>query len=64
MNEIIELNHRIEGNGIFITDIINLFKDNNPVSQLETGLQKNGDYFCWKPPKHSTYYVLTKHISS
>ena len=40
MNKIIELNHRIDGNGIFIADIMYAFKANNPASQLERGQQK------------------------
>ena len=27
-------------------------------------MAKNGDYFCWKLPKHSTYHVPTKLIPS
>ena len=46
MNEIIELNHRIEGNGIYVTDIMHVFKAKNPASQLESGQQKNGYYLC------------------
>ena len=37
LNEIIELNHKIEGNGIYIADIMHVFKANNPTSQLESG---------------------------
>ena len=33
----IELNYRIEGNGIYVTDIMYVFKANNPASQLESG---------------------------
>ena len=46
LNEIIELNHRIEGNGIYVTDIMHVFKAKNPASQLESGQQKNGYYLC------------------
>ena len=31
-----ELNYRIEGNGIYITDIMHVFKANNHASQLES----------------------------
>ena len=41
LNKIIELNHRIEGNGMYITDIMHVFKANNPTSQLESGQQSN-----------------------
>ena len=41
LNKIIELNHRIEGNGMYITDIMHVFKANNPTSQLESGQQNN-----------------------
>ena len=41
MNKIIEPSH-----GIYVTDIMHVFKDNNPASQLESGQQKNGYYFC------------------
>ena len=40
LNKIIELNHRIEGNGMYITDIMHVFKANNPPSQFESGQQK------------------------
>ena len=47
MNKIIEPNHRVESHGIYVTDIIYvLFKANNPASQLESGQQKSGYYFC------------------
>ena len=36
LREIIELNHRIEGNGIYIVDIMHVFEANNPASQLES----------------------------
>ena len=36
LREIIELNHRIEGNGIYIVNIMHVFKANNPSSQLES----------------------------
>ena len=40
LNKIIELNQRIEGNGIYITDIMHVVKANNPASQSERGQQK------------------------
>ena len=46
MNAIIELTHRIEGNDIYINDTMHAFKFNNPTSQLVSGQQKNGYYFC------------------
>ena len=64
LNEIIEPNHRIQGHGIYVTDIMHVFKANNPASQLGSGQQKNGYYFCWKLPKHCLYHFFTKHISS
>ena len=36
MNEIIDLNRRIEGNGIYITDMMYVYIANNPASQLES----------------------------
>ena len=39
-----ELKHRVECNGIYITDIMCAFKGDNPASQLESGQQKNGDF--------------------
>ena len=39
LNDIIELKHRIECNGIYITDIMCAFKGENPASQLESGRQ-------------------------
>ena len=36
----IELNHRIQGYGIYIADIMHVFETNNPTSQLERGQQK------------------------
>ena len=58
LNEIIELNHRIEANGIYMTDIM-LSIAKNPASQLERGQQKDGHYFCCKLPRHFPYHVLT-----
>ena len=40
LNKIIELNQRIEGNGIYITDIMHVVKANNPASQSERGQQQ------------------------
>ena len=40
LNEIIELNHRIEGNGIYVFDIVHVFEANNPASQLVSGQEK------------------------
>ena len=47
LNDIIELKHRVECNGIYINDIMHAFKGDNLVSQLESRRQKYGDYFCW-----------------
>ena len=44
MNEIIEPNYRIEGYGIYVTDIIHLFKANSLASQLESGQQQKNGY--------------------
>ena len=49
--EIIELNHKVEGNGIYITDMMHVFKANNQIFQSESEQQKIGYYFCWKIPK-------------
>ena len=49
MNGIIEPNHRIDGNGIYVTDIMHVFKANNPASHFESGRQKNGYYFSGNP---------------
>ena len=46
-----ELNPWTEGNGIYITDIMHVFKANDPTSQLESWQKKNGYYFCEKLPK-------------
>ena len=46
LNKMIELNHRIQGYGIYIADIMHVFETNNPTSQLERGQQKNEYYFC------------------
>ena len=46
MNKIIEPNHRIGGLGINVTDIMHVFKANNPAPQLKSGQQKSGHYFC------------------
>ena len=46
LNNIILLNHRIEGIGIYITDTMHVFKANNYTSQLESGEQKNKYYLC------------------
>ena len=51
MNEIIELNHRIEGNGIYVTDIMHVFKAKNPASQLESGQQKKWILLMLETPK-------------
>ena len=40
LNKIIELNQRIEENGIYITDIMHESKANNSASQLESEQQK------------------------
>ena len=47
MNEIIEPNHGIKGNGIYITDIMHVSKANNPAYQLESGQQKIDITFVW-----------------
>ena len=59
-----ELSHRVEGNGIYITNIMYVFKANNPTSQLESGQQKNGYSFDRNSQKHCPYHVFTKHISN
>ena len=64
LNEIIELNHKIEGNGIYIADIMHVFKANNPTSQLESGQQNMDIAFARNSQKHCPYHALTKHISS
>ena len=46
LNKIIELNHRTEGNGIYVTDIMHVFKAHNPTCLLEGGKQNNEYYFC------------------
>ena len=46
LNDTTELKHRVEYNGIYITGIMCTFKGDNPASQLESGQQKNADYFC------------------
>ena len=46
MNKIIEPNHRIGGHGIYVPDIMHVFKAYNPASQLESGQQKTWFYFC------------------
>ena len=56
----IEANHKIKENGIYITDIMYVFKANNPASELNSGQQKNRYFFCWKLPKHCPYHVLSK----
>ena len=33
----IEANHKIKENGIYITDVMYVFKDNNPASELNSG---------------------------
>ena len=40
MNKIIEPNHRIGHHGIYVTDIMHVYKANNPASQLESGQQQ------------------------
>ena len=40
MNKIIEPNHRTESNGIYVTDIMHVFKADNLAFQLERGQQK------------------------
>ena len=46
INDILELSRKIELHGIEITDVMRIFKGDNPASQFESRQQKNGDYFC------------------
>ena len=48
INDILELSWKIDFHGIEITDVMHIFKEDNPVSQFESGQRKNGDYFCWQ----------------
>ena len=50
INDILELSRKIEFHGIEITDVMPIFKGDNPAFQFESGQQKNGDYFCWQCP--------------
>ena len=42
----IDLKKKVEHNGILINNWMHVSKGDNPVAQLESGLQKN--YFCWQ----------------
>ena len=43
-----KLEHQITNNEISITDVMEIFKGDNPAAQFESGQQKNDDYFCWQ----------------
>ena len=42
------LEHKITNNEISITNVMNIFKGDNPAAQFESGQQKNDDHFCWQ----------------
>ena len=48
ISDILELDRKITHNRISITDVIRIFKGDNPAALFESGQQKNGDYFCWQ----------------
>ena len=50
INYILKLSQKIEFHGIEITDLMKIFKGDNPGSQFESVQEKNGDYFCWQYP--------------
>ena len=50
ISDILELHCKITHNGISITDVMQIFKGDNPAVQFHSGLQENGDYFCWQCP--------------
>ena len=43
---VIDPKNKVGHNGILINDIMCVFKGENPAAKLESGQQKNGDYFC------------------
>ena len=55
MDDILKSKQPIElENGIFMNDIIRMFKGDDPASQLEVGQQKGGNHFCWACPIQSS----------
>ena len=61
MNDIKELKCTIEGNGIYINDIMCVFKADNPASKLDSGQRKNEHYLYGKlqkicPCPYQTYF--------
>ena len=50
ISDILELDCKITHNGISITDVTQIFKGDNLAAQFQSGLQENGDYFCWQCP--------------
>ena len=50
ISDVLELDCKITHNGISITDVMQIFKGDNLAAQFQSGLQENGDYFCWQCP--------------
>ena len=50
INDISELSRKNEFHVIDITDVMRIFKGDNPACKCENGQQKNGYYFCWQCP--------------
>ena len=46
VSDILELDRKITHNGISITDVMRIFKGDNPAAQFESEQQKNGNCFC------------------
>ena len=47
INDIINSKEKLEIKGIYIEDVIHVFKGDRPAAQLEIGHQKGGNYFCF-----------------
>ena len=67
--DLLQLDRKIDYNGIVITDVMRVFKGDNPAAQFESGQQKNGDYFCWQCPLYAplspniVYTLSLPHLS-
>ena len=63
MNKIIEPNHRTESNGIYVTDIMHVFKADNLAFQLERGQQKKMDITFVRNSQNTTCTISLPKIS-
>ena len=59
INDTINSKKKLEIKGIYIEDIIRVFKGDKPAAQLEIGHQKGDNYFCFNCKLNSFF---TKNI--